>query len=121
MKQQNVYMKGYVGRGKEVIAFFTALGGVNKLRFTGEENGLLYLDDEKVIKLVTIYSDIERYEEIVRTYKRVFLPTIDEGYVIVLPEDIYPTAELASFHLQHNARYKHGEFIVKKLETTKKR
>lgn len=119
-KSQKVYIKGYVGRGKEVLAFLEGNGGVNSMHFTGEVNGLLYIDEQGVIRLVTIYSDIDKYEDIVRSYKRVFLPTVDTGYVVVRQEDIYPTAELATFHLHHNVKYKKGEFIVKKLEQAKK-
>ena len=120
-KNEKVYMKGAVGRGKEIIDFLVGLGGVNSMRFTGEENGILYIDEEGTIKLVTVYSDCDTFEEIVRNYKRVFLPTIDEGYVIVRSEDIYPTAELATFYLQHGERFRNGEYSIKKLETKKGR
>lgn len=118
-RDKNVYIKGCHGRGKEVLNFLAGLGGVNRMRYTGEESGIFYIDGDE-IKLVTIYSDLEKYEEIVRGYKRVFLPTVDEGYVVVKQEDIYPTAELASFHLQFNSKYKDGEYVVRKLEMKKR-
>ena len=122
MKQQKkkIYIKGYPGRGREVLAFLASEGGKNDMHFTGEENGLLYIDDEQVVRLVTIYSDIDTYENIVRTFKRVYLPSVEGGYAVVQKGDIYPTAELAMFHMQYNERYKRGEYVVRKLEAQKK-
>lgn len=119
-QKKRIYIKGYPGRGKEVLGFLASEGGRNDMHFTGEENGLLYIDEAQVIRLVTIYSDIDIYEEIVRTFKRVYLPSIEGGYAVVQKEDVYPTAELATYHMQYNARYKKGEYVVRKLEAQKK-